>query len=102
MLLIVKNAPHVWKTNGDEVVFVVEILSNFDVIVACKCFAEIVSYYAEELKKRSLEYTDQAKSLSAKGTLWVSSFHTNAFAIPLSRLVGGVINSGPLNEYILV
>jgi hypothetical protein len=103
--------PRVWKTNGDEIVFVVELLSDFDVIAGCRCFLEVVYCCADQLKTKSGHYAAPAAgggqageaggaTLSAKGFLWAASFHENSIAIPFSLLLGGAPGGEGLYEYL--
>jgi len=61
--------PLLWKTVGDEVIFVNTVDSCFEVFVLILAFSRALSEYGEELR------TDQERNgLSIKGNGWIASF----------------------------
>lgn len=64
-----KRPPRLWKTVGDEIVFVNRVDSCFEVYLFVKAFSLALGEYGDTLRNDS-----ERKSLGVKGAGWIASF----------------------------
>lgn len=60
-------APHLWKTNGDELIYIKEIEEAHQAYACVVCWLQALIQYRKKL-------TDSASGLNVKGAAWVAGF----------------------------
>jgi len=81
-------APAVWKTNGDEILFHLQIEELSQVWIALDAFTEFVKYAMDKLESAKL-LTPGPSGLSAKGCAWLGNFPEFNKRISVADLMRG-------------
>jgi hypothetical protein len=92
---IQENVPKLWKTIGDEVIFVNRVNSCFEVFAFVHSFMDTLTEYGRSLKSFS-----DTSSLDVKGNAWVASFPCPNQTFMLPDLNGNEEDSSLPSEHL--
>lgn len=75
-------SPFLWKTNGDELLYVKEVHEAHEVYACIKCWMDALKDYRRSLKRNS-------SSLDVKATAWLAGFPITNHEVIFSKKVAG-------------